>query len=277
MLARLARLVRFPAPLSALSDILAGVGLAGLELPPDRLASLLGASACLYAGGMALNDYADRERDAVRRPDRPIPSGEVSADGVWGVGVGLMAFGIGLAALVGAVPLLVALGVVLLVLAYDFALKADPVGLLGMGACRGGNILLGGSLALGAGGVWVGALGMFGYVVCLTGASLAEDADLPLAVRGFFLSGMLAALSSPFWAGARSPAALLVLVPAAGVLMFQWRALRSGSPGRFVKWGVLGIILLDAGFLLAVERSGLAVVCVGLYGVALLWPRPRID
>ena len=30
--------------------------------------------------GMALNDYADREIDAVERPGRPIPSGRVTPE-----------------------------------------------------------------------------------------------------------------------------------------------------------------------------------------------------
>ena len=36
------------------------------------------ASVCLYWAGMALNDWADRDLDAVERPERPIPSGRVA-------------------------------------------------------------------------------------------------------------------------------------------------------------------------------------------------------
>ena len=32
----------------------------------------------LYAGGVAFNDVADAELDAIERPERPIPSGKVS-------------------------------------------------------------------------------------------------------------------------------------------------------------------------------------------------------
>ncbi|WP_340699026.1 UbiA family prenyltransferase, partial [Cellulosimicrobium funkei] len=70
-------LVRAPAVLSVVGDTLAGAAAAGHALTPRR-ALLPLASACLYAGGMALNDYADRHLDAVERPERPIPSGRVT-------------------------------------------------------------------------------------------------------------------------------------------------------------------------------------------------------
>ena len=42
---------------------------------------LLGSSAALYMAGMAFNDIADRDEDAEVRPNRPIPSGQVSFAG----------------------------------------------------------------------------------------------------------------------------------------------------------------------------------------------------
>ena len=55
-------------------------------------------SVFLYSGGMALNDYADRDLDAVERPERPIPSGRVPARRALGIAAALMAAGLGLAA-----------------------------------------------------------------------------------------------------------------------------------------------------------------------------------
>ncbi|MEK8227549.1 UbiA family prenyltransferase [Oerskovia sp. M15] len=46
---------------------------------------------------MALNDYADRELDAVERPERPLPSGRVSPEQALGVATGLTAAGLVLA------------------------------------------------------------------------------------------------------------------------------------------------------------------------------------
>ncbi|NEB17053.1 UbiA family prenyltransferase, partial [Streptomyces coelicoflavus] len=45
--------------------------------PGPRTLLAIGSSLCLYEAGMALNDWADREEDAVERPHRPLPSGRV--------------------------------------------------------------------------------------------------------------------------------------------------------------------------------------------------------
>ena len=73
-----AELVRLPAVLSVPGDVLVGAAVSGQMRDVPRTAGLVAASSCLYLAGMALNDYADREVDAVERPGRPIPSGRVS-------------------------------------------------------------------------------------------------------------------------------------------------------------------------------------------------------
>jgi hypothetical protein len=73
-----AELVRLPATLSAPGDVLVGAACAGQQRDARRTAGRVAASWCLYASGMALNDYADRAIDAIERPGRPIPSGRVS-------------------------------------------------------------------------------------------------------------------------------------------------------------------------------------------------------
>ncbi|WP_454041042.1 SCO3242 family prenyltransferase [Cellulosimicrobium sp. Marseille-Q8652] len=136
-------LVRAPAILSVVGDTLAGAAAAGHRVTPRR-ALLPLASACLYAGGMALNDYADRHLDALERPERPIPSGRVTprralqvASGLTAAGIGLAAAGGGRRALAVAVPLAAS------VWTYDTVAKDRPVGPLVMAACRGLDVLLG--------------------------------------------------------------------------------------------------------------------------------------
>ena len=73
----LAELVRAPAALSVPGDAVAGAAAAGALGRAHRRAWPR-ASVCLYWAGMAANDWADRELDAVERPERPIPSGRVS-------------------------------------------------------------------------------------------------------------------------------------------------------------------------------------------------------
>ena len=64
--------------------VLAGVGvlIGGIiavgGLPPSEIAFAFVAAFFVAAAGNAVNDYADRELDAVNNPERPIPSGKIS-------------------------------------------------------------------------------------------------------------------------------------------------------------------------------------------------------
>ena len=62
--------------------------------PSARLPLLMVALSLFYVGGMFLNDAFDRDFDAQHRPDRPIPSGQVTARQVFGWGFGLLALGL---------------------------------------------------------------------------------------------------------------------------------------------------------------------------------------
>jgi 4-hydroxybenzoate polyprenyltransferase len=140
----LGELVRAPAALSVPGDAVAGAAAAGgLGF---RTAGLAASSICLYWAGMAANDWADRELDAVERPDRPVPSGRVSPRQALAVAAGLTVAGVGLAALTGgrraaavAAPLAGA------VWAYDLWAKNTAAGPPVMAACRGLDVLLGAS------------------------------------------------------------------------------------------------------------------------------------
>jgi 4-hydroxybenzoate polyprenyltransferase len=137
-------LVRAPAALSVPGDAVAGAAAAG-ALGPGT-AGLAAASVCLYWGGMAANDWADREVDAKERPGRPIPSGRVTPGTALGVAVGLTAAGLGLAALTGGRRALgVAAPLAGAVWAYDLWLKNTSAGPFAMAACRGLDVMLGAS------------------------------------------------------------------------------------------------------------------------------------
>ena len=128
---------------TALGDVLAGFAVAGLG-NPGALPWLLVSTACLYAGGVVLNDVFDRHVDAVERPERPLPSGRVAAShaAVLGPAFWPLASWRQRSARVrrGRVALAIAASVLL----YDGWSKKNPVlGPLNMGACRGLNLGLG--------------------------------------------------------------------------------------------------------------------------------------
>lgn len=137
-----AELLRVSALFTVPGDALAGAAAAGRR--PDRGTALaVGASLCLYEAGMALNDWADRDEDAVDRPHRPIPSGRISPGAALAAAGALTAAGLGLAARAGRPALAVAAGLAATVWAYDLRLKHTPAGPAAMAAARGLDLLLG--------------------------------------------------------------------------------------------------------------------------------------
>ncbi|MFT5687443.1 MAG: 4-hydroxybenzoate polyprenyltransferase [Planctomycetota bacterium] len=145
----LGRLLRLSLAPSALADAAAGI-VASHGVWPGGSAPwlLIGASACVYHGGMALNDWADRDEDARVRADRPIPSGRIRAGSALLLALVLMLGGIALATLadplVGGMMAAVASAAAL----YDIAGRGAWRGPLLLAACRAGN--LGAGLLLGA-------------------------------------------------------------------------------------------------------------------------------
>lgn len=121
-------LMRAPAALTVLGDSVVGAMWSGRPLGGRRLALPL-ASALLYWSGMVLNDWADRKRDAVERPERPIPSGDVSPAAALSAATILAAAGVAAAAAAGGRRGLAAAGrITLCVVAYDVAAKDTAAG-----------------------------------------------------------------------------------------------------------------------------------------------------
>lgn len=168
------RLLRLPTVFTAMADIVLGFLLVHRSLEPwPKFLGLLGASCGLYLAGMVFNDVFDRKQDAIERPNRPIPSGQVSFAAAVLLGMALMAAGVGAAATVGQPSVLVALLLVAAILGYDAALKRTLLGPLAMGTCRSLNLLLGASDQAAWASVWqppqwVVALGLGVYIVGVT-------------------------------------------------------------------------------------------------------------
>jgi len=138
------RVVRISYLLAVWSNVLVGVVLAGGELTDPRLVLLLLALSLFYVGGMFLNDAFDHGFDAKHRPERPIPSGQVSAREVFIAGFGLLALGMAGVMLASrgqtGVPSWPAfassVALAAAIVYYDAHHKDNPLSPLIMGLCR---------------------------------------------------------------------------------------------------------------------------------------------
>src|SRR6202030_3348539 len=89
-LLRLGRVSNLP---TVWTNVLAGAVLSGGDWRNWRLGLMLVAMSSFYVGGMYLNDYFDRAIDGRERPERPIPSGHISAHAVAAIGFCLVGAG----------------------------------------------------------------------------------------------------------------------------------------------------------------------------------------
>ena len=239
---------------TALADVLAGYALAG----PDRwsaLPPLLLATACLYAGGVALNDFFDRHVDRLERPERPIPAGHVRASAAAVTGALLLGAGVISASMANRHAMLIAAIIAGLVLLYDawgkrHAIIAAP----NMGLCRAFNLLLG--IAAVPSALWERwpiALIPFAYIVAVTAVSRGEVHGGSRRIVTFALVSLSAALLGLALLVVGSRQALmstLVLAVLAGRVLPPFLAAhRTPDAGRIrtaVQRGVLSLVLVDA-------------------------------
>jgi 4-hydroxybenzoate polyprenyltransferase len=128
------------------TNVFVGTALAAGPVRPLQIAGLLSGISLFYVGGMFLNDAFDREYDRKYRPERPIPSGKVSAAQVFFWGLVMLAAGIATVTLTCALgrpgvgfwlPVGSSIVLVALILFYDATHKADPLAPVTMGLIRG--------------------------------------------------------------------------------------------------------------------------------------------
>jgi 4-hydroxybenzoate polyprenyltransferase len=146
--------------ITAIADILLGFAASGAfsllineseQILLTDLGWLILSTIGLYGGGVVFNDVFDAELDKVERPERPIPSGKASLRGAAIFGSVLLLLGVFSAWRVSMYSAYIALAIAALALAYDAYNKHHSfLGPLNMGACRGGNVLLGISILPGA-------------------------------------------------------------------------------------------------------------------------------
>lgn len=222
------------------------------------LAWLSAGSLCVYHGGMALNDWADRAADAELRPDRPIPSGRVAPGAALALALALLAAGPLCAFRADPACAALLAGVALLAIVYDLAGRGAWRGPLLLAACRMGNAGAGVALGLAipaqepvARATLVAcsaALLLYGaYVFCVSRVGRLEDqrGELGTAPRAW-IGGALAALAlatllpGPGGPYARGAAAFVVALALVAPLKLVLQA-REWTHTRVI--GVMGLLL----------------------------------
>lgn len=234
------------------------------------------AMSLLYIGGMYLNDAFDRDIDARERGNRPIPSGEASANTVFAFGFAALAAGVLLLALqsprAGLVGLVLAGAIVL----YDWHHKGNPLSPLLMGLCRA--LVYAGAAATLVRPFWVpvllGAAALLLYVTGLTLAAKQERLDRVSNLWPFLLvaAPLLFALPALIasWLVALSAGLLL------GVCLHALSLLRrrhSGDVGSAVGLLIAGIALVDALAASTVGANQAMMLCFALFVLTLLLQR----
>jgi 4-hydroxybenzoate polyprenyltransferase and related prenyltransferases len=122
----------------------------------------------INAGGCAINDYFDREADALSKPYRPIPAGNISPKGVLEYTVVTFVIGAALAFYINFLAFVIVFGEILFLVAYPSILK-QLSGLLA-------NFLMG--LALGFIAIFCELLLLLGHI------SYLSLAFVPMAIAG---------------------------------------------------------------------------------------------
>jgi len=270
-LLRLGRVSNLP---TVWTNVLTGIVLAGGEWHTWRTGVTLLAMSLFYVGGMYLNDYFDRAIDALDRPSRPIPSAQISAQAVVGIGFALLSAGIVLMASVGTAAALAGTALAVVIIAYDLFHKANPLAPVVMGLCRALVYCGAAAAAVGSvsGALVIAALTLLAYVAGLTYAAKQESLDRvgnlwPLLVLATPMVLGLPALQQ----GITAIAVYLALIGASTYAIYLlWKRPFAGAVPQAVGWLIAGISLVDATLLASAGAIVPALAAVGGFVLTLI-------
>jgi len=278
-------LVRLPNLFTAVGDVVAGYLIVsrGVGVSWGVLAVLIASSVCFYAGGVVLNDYFDRDVDAVERPERPIPSGRIGEGSARTLGMALLGVGCVLALGAGIRSLLVAVLLAGCIVLYDARGKRIKyVGSVNMGGCRFLNVVLGASgAAVLQPDSWFwsvlpAALLVLLYISAVTLLATGEVWGGNRTISSLVFGAIAVVIGGVVWLGlsdrlAQPLAALPFLgLFAAATLLVVGRVVGAPTAPNIrtaIKTCVLSLILLDAA--VAAGAGGLGY---GVFIAALLLP-----
>lgn len=258
---RLGRVSNLP---TVWTNVLAGAQLAGGRASWPRLAALAGILSMFYVAGMFLNDAFDRDVDARERPERPIPSGQITAARVFAIGFGLLAAAIALLAVIYGRAALAGAALAVCIVGYDAWHKGNALSPVIMGACRA-LVYVTAALAV-SGGVpaaaALGAAALWSYLVGLTYVAKQENlVEIGNLWPVLFLAPAFVGLRAEPLSILLHLALLAWTVAALALLLRRQR----GDIGKAVQMLLAGICLLDA----AAASAAPHVVVLALGGFVL--------
>ncbi len=266
------------------SNVLTGMALAGTATVDWRLLLLVVSLSLFYVGGMFLNDAFDHGFDAKARPERPIPSGQVSAVQVHAFGFGMMAVALVLLAWIGYGyepftqwrPIAAGLALAAAIVFYNWHHKDNPLSPLVMGICRM-LVYVTAALAVAAAlpqQVVIAAVVLLCYLIGLTYAAKKEH--LGRLENSWPLAFLAVPLIYGIYLAPAQPAVLLPLALLAAWALYALRLLRRRNPGdvpRAVISLIAGISLLDAILLSGTGHILFACLAVAAFAMTLALQR----
>jgi 4-hydroxybenzoate polyprenyltransferase len=261
--------------ITAISDILAGIAIAGFSFSLAQIDIWKAIFLCistigLYGGGIVFNDIFDLRLDRIERPERVIPSGKVSEKNAVIFGISLLLAGVVAAWLNSPVSAIIALVVAISALVYNkFGKHHTFLGPINMGLCRGGNLILGMSIIENAlSEWWLISILPICYIAAITMISRGE-------VHGgnkntlYFAAFLYILVSSAQLFISFKLGNILFATPFVALhiyLIFKPLLVAVANPtgpniGKSVKAGVLSLIVMNAAW---VSVSGNIVFAVGV-------------
>lgn len=265
---RLGRISNLP---TVWSNVLAGTLLAGAQPGVDTCLVLLSAS-LLYEGGMWLNDAFDSAIDARERPQRPIPSGEISVRCVFAVGFGLLGAGVALLSASGWQAIASALLLALAIIAYNLHHKGVAWSPWLMGFCRALVYITAGLAASVEPDprLILAAVALLAYVAGLSYTAKQENLDQ------FRAGWPLALLVAPLVYGVAHigwPVMPYLAVFSGWIIHCLLLLYRQHDIRRAVEGFIAGIALVDGLFIAGSGAPLLAPAAVAAFVLCLLWQR----
>jgi geranylgeranylglycerol-phosphate geranylgeranyltransferase len=235
-----------------------GAFVAGIDGQFFAVGAATGATMLAVAAGNAINDYFDRDIDAINRPGRPIPRGAVSARGALLFSLLLFAGAIVLSLLLPLLALAIATVNLVALVSYTELFKGSPGFGNALVAYLGGSTFLFGGAAVGEIGATI-ALAFLAGVSTFTREIIKDVEDiagdreeglntLPIAIgskRSLWLAtvalGAAVAVSPlPFVSGLFGIAYLVVVVPADAIMLYAcYESFEDPSAGQsHIKYGM---------------------------------------